>query len=155
MSESIAAASIILVILFCIPVIYFDLRCKIIPNAITYAGILIGLVMLIFFRQAQFMNYALGLIVGFGLFYILHLFGWVGGGDVKLMAMIGVLLGGRFLAQALFSIALAGGLLALMMVVFLAVQRKPIRGAAVPYGTAIVAGTYYTLWTQLSAGGGL
>ena len=147
-------ASIVILILFCVPVIYFDLRNRTIPNAITYAGILIGLGLLIFTRQDQFLEYAMGLIVGFGLFYIMHLFGWVGGGDVKLMAMIGILMGWPFLAQALVYIALAGAAVAAVMAVVLLIQRKPLRGATIPYGTAIVAGTYYTLWLQMAHYGG-
>lgn len=143
-------ACAVVLILFCIPVVYFDLRCRKIPNAVTYAGILIGLAAMIFLRQSQFMEYAAGLMVGFGLFYILHLFGWIGGGDVKLMAMIGVLMGWHFLAQSLVFIAIAGGVMAMGIAIYLLLQRKPLRGVTIPYGTAIVAGTYYTLWMRVA-----
>jgi prepilin peptidase CpaA len=138
-----------LLLLWGIPIVYFDIRYNKIPNALTYSGIILGLVALILFRNESFLDYTMAFIAGFGVFYILHMFGWIGGGDVKLMGMVGILMGLHFLVNALVYIAIAGGVLALIKMAILFFQHKPIRGAQVPYGTAIVAGCYFTVFQML------
>ncbi len=138
-----------------IPIVYFDIRENRIPNALTYSGILVGLAVLVLFRRDALADYGLAFLAGFGVFYVLFMFGWVGGGDAKLMGMIGLLMGLRFLASALVYIALAGGLLALGVMISLRAKGRPIRGARVPYGTAIMAGSYYAIFQSLLGGGGI
>jgi prepilin peptidase CpaA len=77
-------------------------------------------------------------------------FGWVGGGDAKLMAAAALWLGAPGLTPFLLWTALAGGLLSMVLVV---ARRTPAgtaptgwlprlttRGEPVPYGVAIAAG---------------
>ena len=75
---------------------------------------------------------ALGALIGFGVFLIFFLMGGMGGGDVKLMAGFGALLGdGRILLAALLA-AIAGGLFA---VAYLAV-RAAVRRVRTVFGFA-------------------
>jgi len=138
-----------LLLLLGIPIVYCDLRHRIIPNILTYAGMLAGLAVLVVFRRPEFINYSLAFILGFGVFYILYMFGWIGGGDVKLMGMVGILMGFPFLVNALVYIALAGGLVGLAEIAVRAWRRQSLRGARIPYGTAIIAGCYYTAFQML------
>ena len=140
-----------LLLLLGIPIVYCDLRHRIIPNILTYAGMLAGLAVLVVFRRPEFVNYSLAFILGFGVFYILYMFGWIGGGDVKLMGMVGILMGFPFLVNALVYIALAGGLVGLAEIAVRAWRRQSLRGARIPYGTAIIAGCYYAAYQALVA----
>ncbi|HBY60314.1 MAG TPA: prepilin peptidase [Solibacterales bacterium] len=95
----------------------------------------------------------LGAAGGFGVFLVFYLLGGMGGGDVKLMAGFGALLGtGRLLEAALIT-ALCGGLMAVLWVAA-ARLRKWFRGASakpaaepesIPYAPAISVGVWLTL----------
>ncbi len=100
--------------------------------------------------------YALGgAAAGFAVFLIFYLLGGMGGGDVKLMAGFGALLGvGRLLEAALWT-AGVGGVIALVVLGFRAVWRKRPTGAlseeeklkrdSIPYGPAIALGVWLSL----------
>lgn len=141
--------AVCILLLLGVPVVYFELRDRRIPNPITYFGIVAGLLMLLFWRRSEMMHYILAFVAGFGLFYIFFLLGWVGGGDVKLVGMIGILMGGSFLTEALIYTTLAGGLIALGTIIYRLIKRLPLRGVTIPYGTAIVAGSYTVLLEKI------
>ena len=87
-------------------------------------------------------------LIAFG---VLFWKGWMGGGDVKLIAASAVWAGGNFLLQYLVVLALFGGVLALVVVLLRLVagdaarinrpwvQRLLTRRQGVPYGVAISA----------------
>jgi prepilin peptidase CpaA len=95
---------------------------------------------------------ALGAVSGFGIFLIFYLLGGMGGGDVKLMAGFGALLGAGRLLEAAFWTAVLGGLLAAIV---LGVGWLKTRGkdrpegvnapSTIPYAPAIVLGVWLAL----------
>jgi prepilin peptidase CpaA len=97
--------------------------------------------------------YALaGAAVGFAVFLIFYLLGGMGGGDVKLMAGFGSLLGtGRMLEAALWT-AGVGGLLAIGVLAWRAARTR-LKGASasgpasdsIPYAPAITLGVWLSL----------
>lgn len=93
--------------------------------------------------------YALaGAAAGFAAFLIFYLLGGMGGGDIKLMAGFGALLGATRLAEAALWTAGAGGLLALGALAFRFVRKRA--GAApgensIPYAPAIALGVWLAL----------
>jgi prepilin peptidase CpaA len=94
----------------------------------------------------------LGVISGFGVFLIFYLLGGMGGGDVKLMAGFGALLGAGRLLEAAFWTALAGGLLAAAVLgvgwLRARTRSRPERGSApktIPYAPAIAVGVWLAL----------
>lgn len=95
---------------------------------------------------------ALGCVVGFVVFLLFYLLGGMGGGDVKLMAGFGALLGpSRALEAALYT-AMAGALLAVIVIGVSAAGRlfrKSGQTAAaprsIPYAPAIAAGVWLAL----------
>jgi prepilin peptidase CpaA len=95
----------------------------------------------------------LGAVAGFAVFLIFYWLGGMGGGDVKLMAGFGAVLGtGRLLEAALWT-AITGGLLAGIVLGAGFLRRKlasPRRALpeAIPYAPAIVLGA----WLALIAG---
>lgn len=98
-----------------------------------------------------------GTAAGFGVFLIFYLLGGMGGGDIKLMAGFGALLGaGRLLEAALWTAGI-GGLLAVAALAWHAAARFWKRGAgdaapgekerraSIPYAPAITLGVWMAL----------
>ncbi len=96
-----------------------------------------------------------GAACGFAVFLVFYLLGGMGGGDVKLMAGFGAILGaGRLLEAALWTAAV-GGLVAAAVVAWSAVRRRSSRGdgttrpapraESIPYAPAITAGAWLAL----------
>lgn len=91
----------------------FDLVWKKIPNYITLPVIGWGLLShTIFGRLDGFLFSFYGLLLGAGIFFIPFVLGWLGGGDVKLMAAVGALQGAAFVCHAALFTAVCGGILA-------------------------------------------
>lgn len=92
----------------------------------------------------------LGSVAGFLVFLVFYLLGGMGGGDVKLMAGFGALLGtGRLLQAALFT-AVVGGLLAVVVLGVHTLRRKRRAEKAdtaisIPYAPAIATGVWLAL----------
>ena len=92
----------------------------------------------------------LGAIAGFAVFLVFYVLGGMGGGDVKLMAGFGAVLGVSRVLEAAFWTALTGGLLAAAVIGFAAVKSYMRKNAtkepvAIPYAPAIVLGVWLTL----------
>jgi prepilin peptidase CpaA len=97
-----------------------------------------------------------GTAVGFAVFLIFYLLGGMGGGDVKLMAGFGALLGaGRLLEAALWTAGI-GGIMALAVLGWRALRRPAMasgplsaedreREASIPYAPAIALGVWLSL----------
>jgi Flp pilus assembly protein protease CpaA len=97
---------------------FCDFYWHLIPNFITLPLIVTGLVInTMVFGVDGFLNATKGLGIGFVCFIIFYLLGAMGAGDVKLVAGIGALIGGDKIALVLLSIALTGGLIAIMQLV--------------------------------------
>jgi prepilin peptidase CpaA len=93
-----------------------------------------------------------GAAAGFGIFLVFYLLGGMGGGDVKLMAGFGALLGASRLLQAAFWTAIIGGVVAAVVVVIHMLRnRKQPTGAGraqplfIPYAPAIACGVWLAL----------
>ncbi len=147
-----AILSTAVLLLWGIPVVYFDLTRHRIPNFLTYSGMFAGLLIFLLFRRDQLLDFPVAFLIGFGVYYICYMFGWIGGGDVKLMAMVGLLGGKGFLAEVMLCSAVLGGLIALGVALVLLFRSRSPRGATIPYGTAIVAGIYLAIFA-FPAGG--
>jgi len=94
-----------------------------------------------------------GAAVGFAVFLIFYLLGGMGGGDVKLMAGFGALLGLPGVLWAALWTAAIGGLIAVGALAWKSVRRlvhstgEPARPAAesIPYAPAITLGVWLAL----------
>jgi Flp pilus assembly protein protease CpaA len=164
---------------------YTDLVHGKVYNGFTYTGILLGLLIsLAVGKPAELAggtpspaSSVVGLLLGSGVFYLAHIYGGVGMGDVKLMGAIGALTGWRFALVATFYSALAGAFLSIGVLVyrkrlldglknaFLALfapgrlkDRKhvdgtpAVTGITIPFGFATAIGTLVA-YARLALGG--
>lgn len=148
----------------------YDIKTRRIPNWLVIIGLIISL-----FHQAfsgygyGFKFWAIGLSTGFISFLPLYSIRAMGAGDVKLMATVGSFLGGMAAFQTVLLTLLAGGVLALLIVLRnrswklafeniglmttnitlsamtqqLPKTEAPVKSAGdLPYGVAIAAGTF-------------
>jgi len=93
-----------------------------------------------------------GAIAGFLVFLIFYILGGMGGGDVKLMAGFGAILGWHRILEGALWTAGIGGIFALVVIAFRAVKRvwkKPPPGEKesefIPYAPAITLGVWLAL----------
>jgi prepilin peptidase CpaA len=120
-----------------------DLRRRQVPNWLTVAGGACGLACAGWGGWHGLGIASAGVLAGFFILLPFHLCGAMGGGDIKLIAAYGALLGpAGILLAAVFAGAI-GGLLAAGALLF-----RP-RTAAIPYAPAIVLGA----WLSLLGGG--
>ena len=108
-----------------------DLRTRRIPNGITALTAVLGLGLgAAGASGGSVASAAVGLVIGGLLLMPGYLLGGTGGGDVKLLASQGALLGaGRILTAFLYG-AIAGGVLALVIAVARRDLRRTLQGAA-------------------------
>jgi prepilin peptidase CpaA len=94
-----------------------------------------------------------GSAAGFGVFLIFYLLGGMGGGDVKLMAGFGALLGPSGVLWAALLIAGLGGIMALGVIAWRRIRRiaggKNLENGeekeSIPYAPAIALGVWLSL----------
>ena len=130
-----------------------DLRRRQIPNWIPLAAIAGGLA--IAFRDQGWSGAGsslLGLVTGFVVFFVFYALGAMGGGDVKLMAGFGAVLGWSLILKASLWTAAVGGLIALVAIAISMFRRgKRVKGTAadaIPYAPAIALGSWLALIAQ-------
>ncbi len=96
-----------------------DLRTYRIPNYLTFSTALAGLVFQIaFYGLSGLGNGLLGLVLGFFLLFPVYLLGGMGAGDVKALAALGTWLGPGLTLMLFLYMAMAGGVLALGVLIY-------------------------------------
>jgi leader peptidase (prepilin peptidase)/N-methyltransferase len=135
-----------------IAITFIDLDFQIIPDSITLPGIPLGLLAGIFLLpdpMARMMSLGwkaslIGVAVGFGLYYAVAVLsrGGMGGGDIKLMSMVGGAMGWKAVLLTTFLGSLAGSVLGLFLILFRGKGRK----TKVPFGPFLALGTVLTLF---------
>lgn len=131
---------------------FIDLDFQIIPDRITLVGIPVGLIAGSFLLPDPFLRAAQlgyktslsGFLVGGGLFYLIAVLsrGGMGGGDIKMMAMVGALMGWKSVLLTMFLGSLAGSVVGLFLMIFKGKGRK----SKIPFGPFLALGTIITLF---------
>jgi prepilin peptidase CpaA len=97
---------------------YYDVRYRRIPNAFVLAALAAGLSMNGIFGGLPGIAASLGGCgLAFVLMFILHIFGAMGAGDVKLFAAIGAITGAQLVVPTFLVVVLTGGLLAIVSII--------------------------------------
>ena len=127
---------------------FIDLQEQMIPDVISLPGIVVGLILSFIVPYISFINSALGALVGGGIILIIAWVGSIifkkeamGGGDVKLTAMIGAFLGWRYTIISLFLGFFIGALIGIILIMTKIKKRED----AIPFGPFIVLGSIITL----------
>lgn len=126
-----------------------DLSHKIIPNAITFPGMILGLVSAGMVLPLGFLNGLIGLLVGGGILWLVawaspYLFGkeGMGGGDIKLLAMIGAFLGWKLAVMTIMLGSLVGSVVGVSLLAAQVINREDY----IPFGPFLVLGAVVSLF---------
>jgi leader peptidase (prepilin peptidase)/N-methyltransferase len=149
--QGICLACLLLIISF------IDLEHQIIPDGLSLPGMVLGLLLSGFTGNPGWISSLIGFFLGGGVLYLLAV-GYekltgregLGGGDIKLLAMIGAFLGWPGVLLTLAVGSLAGSLVGLFLMAFM----KKERTLAVPFGpflslgalTHLLAGPWLIRW---------
>lgn len=122
---------------------HFDLKERRIPNQVILIG-LAGVATLAASGGLPTLGAAaLGLIVTLALFSPIYFLGWLGGGDIKLIALVGGFFGLEQIFPVALFITLAGGALSL---IYLSLSRLGLVDPRVPYAVAVLGGVIAQLF---------
>jgi prepilin peptidase CpaA len=149
---------------------YYDARYRRIPNAFVLATLIAGLSVNTIMNGMEGALASLGgCALAFGLMFMLHIFGAMGAGDVKLFAGIGSVLGASLVVPTFLVVVLVGGVLAVVTMMRAGTVRETLwrvaqifvgflpgwemprfsvpseRRYTIPYGVAITVGSLISL----------
>lgn len=148
-----------------IVITFIDLDFQIIPDVITLPGIVIGLIgasfllpdpfnSLVYYSSTHSLHHSIsvvgfknsisGLFLGGGLFYLIAILsrGGMGGGDIKMMAMVGAFMGWKAVLLTTFIGSLTGSILGIFLMLFRGKGRK----TKIPFGPFLALGAIITLF---------
>ena len=164
--------SAVLLACLTVAIVYTDTRYRRIPNKLVLAALICGLSVNTFFGGPWGLLLSLG---GFGFAFaltlLLHLFGTLGAGDVKLFGAIGSIVGVSLVLPTLLVVAIMGGVLAVCKMIYTRTARTTLLNVAqlfvgrlsgmgapqlaaatadrrrtIPYGVAICVGSLVSLF---------
>lgn len=126
-----------------------DLSHRIIPDVITLPGIVVGLLGAATVLPVGLMNSLLGVLIGGGLLWALawaspYLFGkeGMGGGDIKLLAMIGAFLGWKATLLTVMIGSLTGSIVGISLIGLRVIKRHDY----IPFGPFLVVGAILSMF---------
>ena len=110
--------NIALLIPLAIVIAYYDVRYRRIPNPFVLATLVAGVAINAIFAGLPGVAASIGgCLLAFILMFMLHIFGAMGAGDVKLFAAIGAVMGSHLVIPTFVVVILTGGLLAVVSMV--------------------------------------
>ncbi|MDF9409770.1 prepilin peptidase [Pelotomaculum isophthalicicum JI] len=123
-----------------VPALVIDLRHKIIPDKLNFAGFILGIPLALESKEVLF-SCVIGFLAGGGLLLLIAMAsrGGMGGGDIKLAAVLGLLLGWKLLLVALFLAFVAGSIVGLAMLLLKMVRLKE----PIPFGPYLALGAMF------------
>jgi len=130
---------------------FIDLDIQIIPDTLSLGGIVVGL-LVVYWLPVTYKDALIGLMLGGGLllaiiygYYFLTKKEGMGGGDVKLLAMIGVFTGWQGVLFTVFASSLMGTIVGIPY----GLIKKGTLKAAIPFGPFLALGALiYVFWGQ-------
>lgn len=133
-------------------IIVIDIHHQIIPDVISLPGIVLGVLFSFVSPTVTWQSSLIGLLVGGGVLYAVAFFYFLlrkvdgmGGGDIKLLAMIGAWLGWQSLPFVIFASSLSGSLVGLIAMFY---QRKGGQ-TRIPFGPFLsLSALVYTFFSE-------
>jgi leader peptidase (prepilin peptidase)/N-methyltransferase len=128
----------LLLVAMLVAITAIDLKHQIIPDVITVPGAVLGVVASLAIGTVPWLDSVIGLVVGGTLFFaiIVASRGGMGGGDLKLAAMLGAFLGWKVMLLSVLVAVLAGGAVAVALLATGRTGRKD----AIPFGPFLATG---------------
>lgn len=127
---------------------FIDLQHQIIPDRISLPGIPLGFLCSFFLPWNTWLDSLLGILVGGGVlyafalgYYLLTKKEGMGGGDIKMLAMIGAFLGWKGALATLILASVAGSLIGILLIILKGKNFK----YAVPFGPFLALGAFCAL----------
>lgn len=128
-----------------------DIELKIIPDVVTLPGMALGLLFALFGGGPSLLSAAIGLAGAAAVLFLVAIIfpDGMGGGDVKLLAMIGAFVGWKGVLIALMSGSLVGAIIGLILIVARVMKRRD----PIPFGPFLAAGGLAVMffWPQIAA----
>ncbi|MGE0614306.1 MAG: A24 family peptidase [Bacteriovoracia bacterium] len=134
-----------------IAVTFIDLEHRIIPDQLSLGGLVWGLATAWLTQDLGLLRAFIGAAAGFGIFYG---FSWLyylyakrvglGGGDVKLLAMLGAYVGFSGVLSTILLSSIAGSVIGVGWA--LINRKRDVMSVAIPYGPFLVFGALYTYY---------
>lgn len=125
-----------------------DIKIRIIPDIVTIPTILFTLILRIWIHELPYWNYLVAAFVAAGIFYLIALISSmngkesaVGGGDIKLLLLVGLVLGIKLTLLSFFLFSLIGFLFGL----FILLRGEFRRNVIIPFGPFIAAGALISI----------
>ena len=113
-----AFANIGLLVPLAIIIGYYDVRYRRIPNPFVFATLTSGIAINGIFGGLPGLYASVGgCALAFGLMFMLHVFGAMGAGDVKLFAAVGAVTGAHLVLPTFLVVLLTGGVLAMVSII--------------------------------------
>lgn len=129
---------------FLIVVSFIDLELQIIPDRLIAFALIVGVVFNIIYEfKLSLLNGILGLIIGGGLFLLIAIVtrGAMGGGDIKLMGVLGFVLGWRYILMITLLSFIIGAFISIFLLAFKVKGRKDF----IPFGPFISIAAFITM----------
>jgi len=132
-----------------IVITFIDINYRIIPDVISLPGIVFGFISSFFLPNISWLDSLLGILLGGGILYIVT-WGYylatkkigMGGGDIKLLAMIGSFLGWESIPFVIFISSLTGSLVGITYILI----KKRGKNYKIPFGPFLAFGALVHLF---------
>lgn len=126
-------------------IFFYDLRYKIIPDTLSIPAILIALAFALITKNPELTSLGIALaviIIFFGGQIAISKGKWLGGGDLRLGALLAILLGAKILAVSLIISYFIGASVSIALLL----SKKATRKTAVPFGPFLITGGLVSLF---------
>lgn len=133
-------------------IIFIDIHHQIIPDVISLPGIVLGFFCSFFNPYVTWLDSLIGLVVGGGILYAIAFFYYIlrkqegmGGGDIKLLAMLGAFLGWQSLPFIIFFSSITGSIVGISAMVL----QKKGSNTRIPFGPFLsIAALVFLFFSQ-------
>lgn len=129
-----------------VPCFFIDLKHMYLPDIMTIPGLVLALLVSIFNTNPTWIDASIGVVLGGGILWSLAIaykkwrgIDGMGGGDIKLLAWIGALLGFQSVSVILLISSIAGTFVGAY---FLMVKKEDSKTFAIPFGPFLITATY-------------
>jgi len=129
--------------IFLIIIFLYDLKYYLIPDKISLPAMVVALIFNIFLYNI-FINYLLAALIAGGFFFLQFIISkgkWIGGGDIRLGLLIGLMLGWPNILVALIISYILGSIIGLGLII----AKRATMKSPVPLGTFLSIGAFISL----------